>query len=135
MKALDTSVLLALLHGSKGSRELVHRLRGAEVATTELNLLELGALADRGPPRARGQRREAIDRLRRSLTVLPFDSKVADRLARKGRRGAIGGVAPLLQGALAILEANGCEELITLDPGAVVGKWQFRVTKFDGTLI
>lgn len=130
MKALDTSALLALLHEGKGTRELVRRLRGIEVVTTELNLLELHSLVMRAPPKSRAGRRAAIDRLRRSLTVLPYDGQSADRLSRRAARESWGGVPPLLLGTLAILEANGCEELITVDPGAIPGKWQFRVTKF-----
>jgi predicted nucleic acid-binding protein len=130
MKGLDTSVLLTLLHGGKGSRELIRRLRGVEVATTELALLELGAVVARSPPKGRVHRREAIERLRRSLVVLPFDGRSADRLARRITREELAAVPPLLLGSLAILEANGCDEFVTLDPISVRGKWQFRVSKF-----
>jgi predicted nucleic acid-binding protein len=131
MKALDTPVLLALLHGGKGARELVRRLKDVEVATTELNLLELSAIAARTAPAGRAHRREAIDRLRRIMLVLPYDNRAAERVSRRTAREDLRKVPPLLLGALGILEANGCEEFVTQDPGAIQGKWQFRVTKFD----
>jgi predicted nucleic acid-binding protein len=130
MKALDTPVLLALLHGGKPARELARKLRGIEVATTELNLLELNALVARGPPSARAQRREGIDRIRRALTVLPYDAKGADRLSRKAARESSKAVSPLLWGTLGILEANACDEFLTSDPGLIPGKWSFRISKF-----
>jgi len=134
MKALDTPVLLALLHGDGKARDLVRRLRGVEVATTELNLLELRALVAQSPPKGRGHRREALDRLRRSLTVLPFDSKAAERDNRRVTKDEIRSVPPILLGVLSILEANGCDELITTGATAVPGRWPFRVTKFAGSL-
>jgi predicted nucleic acid-binding protein len=130
MKALDTSVLLALLHGDPKARELIRRLRGVEVATSELNLLELHALIARGPPRGRVHRREALDRLRRSLTVLPMDGRAAERAARRATKEDLRTTPPLLLGVLATLEAFGCEELITSEPGSVQGRWPFRMTKF-----
>jgi predicted nucleic acid-binding protein len=128
VKALDTPVLLAILHGDRNVRGLLRKLRGVEVATTELNFLELQALLARVPVKERSRRREALDRLRRSLTVLPFDSKSADRLNRRVVRGDSGGL-PLLQlGALATLEANGCDELFSLGSGAELGRWSFRIS-------
>jgi predicted nucleic acid-binding protein len=130
MKALDTPVLVALLHGGRGARELLRRLRGLEVATTELNLLELHAIVARGPTKGRARRTEGIERLRRGLTVLAYDAKAASRLSRRGDREGTGGAPPLVLGALATLEASGCDELITIDPASIPGKWQFRVSKF-----
>ncbi|MGA8275663.1 MAG: PIN domain-containing protein [Thermoplasmata archaeon] len=132
MKALDTSVLLAILHGDRNVRALLRRLRGVEVATTELNLLELHCLVGRAPPRGRSQRREALERLRRSLTVLPFDSKAAERAARRTARDDLKAPPPLLLGILTTLEANGCDELITADPRDIAGRWPFRITKLSG---
>jgi predicted nucleic acid-binding protein len=129
MKALDTSVLIALLEGDRPARELVRKLRGVEVATTEANLLELSYLAGRGPVRARTRRREALDRLRRKITVLPIDQRAvseAERCARKGHAPA----SPLVAGMLGALEAAGCDELYTADPGECGGRWRFRITKF-----
>lgn len=129
MKGLDTPVLLAILHGDRNVKALLRRLRGVEVATTELNLLELQSLAGRGPPKGRLHRREALDSLRRAVTVLPFDSKAAERAVRRAAKDHLVGVSPLLLATLATLEANGCDELITTQVGAIPGRWQFRVTK------
>ncbi len=133
MKALDTSVLLALLHGDPKAKELVRRLRGVEVATSELNLLELQALIARGPPRGRVHRREALERLRRSLTVLPLDGKAAERAARRAGKEDLRTTPPLLLGVLATLEASGCDELFTSEPGSVPGRWAFRITKLGSS--
>ncbi len=38
MKALDTGVLLAILHGEVFAKDLLRRLRGVEVAVTELSM-------------------------------------------------------------------------------------------------
>jgi len=127
MKALDTPVLLAVLHGDKNAHNLLRRLRGEEVATTELNFLELNALVGRGPARGRPRRRDALDRLRRSLTVLPFDAKAAERVARRTSASDQRAVPPLVLGALATLEANGCDELVTVEPKAIPGRWPFRI--------
>jgi predicted nucleic acid-binding protein len=129
MKALDTPVLLAILHGDRSIRDLVRRLRGVEVATTELNLLELHALVGRGPSKGQARRREALERLRRSLTVLPFDGRAAERVARRTAKNEVKMVPPLLLGILAILESNGCDELVTTDPCDIPGRWPFRVVK------
>ncbi|MCI4373472.1 MAG: PIN domain-containing protein [Thermoplasmata archaeon] len=129
MKALDTPILLAILHGDKNARDLVRRLRGVEVATTELNLLELARLIGNGSAQHRRSRRESLDRLRHGLTVLPFDSKAAERVARREQKESHSGVPVLLLGALGALEANGCDELITTDPRAIPGRWSFRITR------
>jgi len=134
MKALDTSVLLSVLHGERNVRELLRRLRGVEVATTELNLLELQSIANRGPAKARAHRRAAIDRLRRTLTVLPYDGRAAERMARRPPREDFRDVSPLVPAMLGILEANGCDELFTADPSAIPGRWSYRVTRFVGSL-
>jgi predicted nucleic acid-binding protein len=129
MKALDTSVLLAILHGEPGVRERLRRFRGVELATTELNLLELHSLVSRGPPRGRTHRREALERLRRSLTLLPLDQNATGRAARRAAKEGPKGVPWQLLGVLAILEANGCDELITADSGEIPGRWPFKVSK------
>jgi len=130
MKALDTSVLLALLEGEPTARDLVRRLRGVEVATTEGSFLELAYLAHQGPARARARRREALGRLRRKLTVLPIDSRAvaeAEACVFRGNAPA----SPLLSGMLGALEAAGCDELFTSDPQACRGRWRFQVTRFS----
>lgn len=128
MKALDTSALLALLEGDRSTRDLLRRLRGVEWATTEANLLELAYVAQGGPQRIRARRRELVDRLRRKLTVLPIDARAvgeAGRLIAKGH----GDDPPLTLAMMAALEADGCDELFTLDPELARGRWKLRVTR------
>jgi len=129
MKALDTSVLLALLEGSRPARALVTHLRGVELATTEVNLLELAYLAARGPPRSRTARRGTLDRLRRKITVLPIDSRAGEQAARALSKGSAKTPASVLA-MLSALEANGCDELFTQDGGLEPGNWSFKITRF-----
>jgi len=129
MKALDTSVLLALLEGDRSARDLVHKLRDVEVATTEANLLELAYLAGRGLPRVRARRREALGRLRRKLTVLPIDARSVAEAENCIVRGDAP-VSPLVAAMLGSLEAAGCDELFTTDPQECRGRWRFQVTRF-----
>jgi predicted nucleic acid-binding protein len=134
MKAFDTSVLLALLEGDRAAKELLRKLKGTEVATTEANLLELVYLAGKGPARSRGRRREALDRLRRKVTVLAIDSRAvaeAERHVLKGGAPA----SPLLGGMLGALETAGCDELFTTDPQDCGGRWRFRITRFTRHMI
>jgi predicted nucleic acid-binding protein len=129
MKAIDTSVILALLEGDRSAKDLLRRLRGVEVATTEANLLELAYLASRGSGRTRAHRREALDLLRRKLTVLPIDQRAvseAERCILKGDHPS----SPVLAGMLGALEAAGCDELYTTDPPECKGRWRFQVTRF-----
>jgi predicted nucleic acid-binding protein len=128
MKALDTSVLLALLEGESGVRELLRRLHGVEIATTEANLLELAYLATRGPERHRVARRDAIARLRRKITVLPIDARAVDATTHHLGKGGEG-APPLVGAMMGALEASGCEELLTLDPPPEMGKWKVRVNR------
>jgi len=130
MKALDTSVLLALLEGAPGTKELLHRLRGEEVATTEANLLELEYLASRGAARHRGSRRDAVARLRQKITVLPIDARAVESSARHFGKG-LEAAPPLVSAMMGALEANGCEELLTHDPLPSLGKWKVRVTRIQ----
>ena len=130
MKALDTSVLLALLEGDRSARDLIRKLRGVEIATTEGNLLEPAVLASQGPPRARAHRREAIERLRRKLTVLPLDQRAVSEAERHLSKGE-GSTAPVVAGMLGALEAAGCDELVTSDPEECAGHWRFKVTRFN----
>jgi predicted nucleic acid-binding protein len=128
VKALDTSVLLALLDADEGAPRLVKELRGEEVATTEANLLELSVLASRGTPRDRRRRREALARLRRRITVLPIDSRAVDCAGAHLEKNPAGTPA-LVAAMLGALEANGCEELLTLDPAADATRWKFRTVR------
>jgi len=129
MKALDTSVLLALLEGDRSAQELVRKLRGVEVATTEGNLLELTYLAGHGSARVRSRRRESLGRLRRKLTVLPIDPRAVAEAETNILRGG-GPSSPLLAGILGSLDAAGCDELFTSDPQECRGRWRFRVSRF-----
>ncbi len=127
MKGLDTSVLLTLLEGKRGARDLLTRLRGFELATTEVNLLELSYLAARGPARCRAARREALGRLRHEITVLPIDGRAVEQA---GRRLGKGGerTPPHVLAMLGAFEASGCDELFTHETGIYPGTWRFKVT-------
>lgn len=129
MKALDTSVLLALLEGDRAARDLLRKLREVEVVATEVNFLELAYLASHGPPKARAQRREALGRLRRKLTVLPIDARAVAEGERSILKGD-GPSLPLVAAMLGALEAAGCDELFTSDPQDCRGRWRFRITRF-----
>ena len=126
MKAVDTGVLLALLQGSVKAREQLRRLRGTEVATTEANLLELGAIASRPGGRAKASRLEVLEKLRQRLTVLPVDARSSREAARLAGRFA-DQQSPHVLGMLGALEAAGCQELLTDDRSLVGGPWSFRV--------
>jgi predicted nucleic acid-binding protein len=128
MKALDTSALLALLTGDRAARDLLHRVRGVEVATTEINLLELAHAAAKGPLRHRGMRRATLSRVRRKLTVLPLDGKAVEEAAGRLAKGAAG-IAPLRMAMLSILEVNGCDELLTAEATPLPGKWRFKYVR------
>jgi predicted nucleic acid-binding protein len=127
MKGLDTSVLLALLEGERGARDLLSHLQGVELATTEVNLLELSYLAARGPPRARAARRGALDRLRQKITVLSIDGRAVEQAGRRLRRGSEK-TPPHVLAMLGAFEANGCEELFTHETAIDPGKWSFKTT-------
>ncbi|MFY9717388.1 MAG: PIN domain-containing protein [Thermoplasmata archaeon] len=129
MKALDTPALLALLEGNPRVRQLLKKWRGEEVATTEVNLLELAFLAAHSSSRGRAHRMAALGRLRRRITVLGVDSRAVDEAFRRLERG---GPTPGLTvlAMLSTLETNGCEELLTDDPRQIQGKWRFKTTKF-----
>jgi len=126
MKALDTGILLALLEGSSRARDLVRKLRGSELATTEANLLELSFLAANAPPRARAGRLGAVEKLRQRLTVLPIDGH-ANREALAGILRQGDRLSPTIAMMLGALEAAGCEELYTDDGRGMAGDWSFKV--------
>lgn len=111
MKAIDTPVLLSILHDTPAARELLKGLRGEELATTELNMFELKRLAAEGPRSQHDSREGALVRLRRRLTVLPISS---DSVREAGRylktQGGRGDYQPLVWGTLS---AAGCAEWIT----------------------
>jgi predicted nucleic acid-binding protein len=130
VKGLDTSALVAILEGDRSSRDLLRRLRGHEIATTELNMLELERLAATGSPRGRGPRRLALERLRRKVTVLPIDIRAVSEAARHlGRKVATRESLDL--GVLGALEANGCDEFFT-DRRALPGVgWRLKPVRFS----
>lgn len=127
MKALDTSVLVALLEGDRAARDLVRKLRGVEVATTEANLLELSYLAAQGSSHARSHRQESLERLRRRLTVLPIDARAVGNAGHLLRRGA-DRYPPTLLAMMGALEAGSCDELFTFDRGLARGRWKVRIS-------
>jgi hypothetical protein len=128
MKALDTPLLLSLLEGHRPTRELLQRLRGVELVTTEANLLELSYLAAHGPARLRARRRQILGRLRRKLTVFPIDSRATEESGQRLGRG-LAGPTPLVEAMVGALGANGCEELYTSGGGPDLGPVPFKVTR------
>ncbi|HXW67952.1 MAG TPA: PIN domain-containing protein [Thermoplasmata archaeon] len=119
MKALDTSVLLEVLHDSARAKALLKSLRGEELATTEINMFELEVLAGAGARASRPGRRNALDRLRQRLTVLPVTAEGV-REARRFHQGA-GSLdyRALIWGTLV---AAGCGEFLTARRGAPPSK-------------
>jgi hypothetical protein len=133
MKGLDTAALLSLLEGDRPAREFLRRLRGVELVTTEVNLLELSYLASRGA-RLRGRRRLTLGRLRRKLTVFPIDSRAIEESGRRLARG-LAGPTPLVEAMIGALSANGCEELYTTVGGPDLGPVPFKVTRIRDRLL
>lgn len=129
MKALDTPVLLAILHDSPGAKELLKSLHGEEIATTELNLFELGVIAANARATTRASREDALARLRRRVTVLPVTSQSVAVAAKHAPTGArSGGWTRLILG---VLVAAGCAEWITTKAYAPArGKLPIRVRTF-----
>ena len=125
MKGLDTSILLGLLHGDPAVRALLRRLEDVELATTEANLIELAWVASRGGAGGR-HRREAVERLRHKITVLPIDRVAVDRVSQQlARRGVS---IPLSVAAmLGAFESASCDELFTREAGDF-GKWRLKIT-------
>ena len=117
MKGLDTPALLALLHGEPSLRPLLKGWQGEEIATTELNMLELTWIALGAAPRLRGERLRVLERLRRRLTVLPIDSRTQAELARRGECGATSGGSGMVGAIFAALAAAGCSEVLTSGSG------------------
>jgi predicted nucleic acid-binding protein len=116
MKGLDTPVLLALLEGSPKPRALVRALAGEELATTEVNLFEIELLGRRDKSPGKERRMQALERLRRKLTVLPIDEETTRRaaaIAASARQAAPEGTWLCLGAA----EAHGCSEWITSAAG------------------
>ncbi|MCI4331503.1 MAG: PIN domain-containing protein [Thermoplasmata archaeon] len=112
MKGLDAPILLAILRGRPEVKALLRALHGEELATPELVMFELEAMARADPASGRERRLAALDKLRRRLTVLPFDeqsARVASTIVA-GQRHRISTASALLIG---VLDAHGCSEWIT----------------------
>ena len=112
MKALDTPVLLELLRGRPSLSPVLKSLEGEELATTEVNVFELEAIARAGPRHGREHRRSALDRLRRKLTILPIDARAVQAAASlsAGRLPSATASEWLMLGAAS---ASGCSEWVT----------------------
>ncbi len=118
MKGLDTPALLALLEGSPRGRRLLRSLGGEELATTEVNLFELAALAREDRTAGRERRLQALARLRRKLTVLPIDENASERAALLASH-APSRAPEVAWLAFAAAETHGCGEWITTRAGAL----------------
>jgi len=100
-----------------------------ELATTEVNMLELAYLTQVGTKRLRAARRDTLVRLRRKLTILPIDQRAFIEASRRVFRGDAPTFAPL-SSMLGALAASGCDEFFTSDPSECTGRWGFSVTRF-----
>jgi predicted nucleic acid-binding protein len=111
VKGLDTPILLAILRDAPPARALLRELRGEELATTEINLYELHALAAAAPSGSRPAKVAALQRLRRRMTVLPITASAVDEAARFASAAkAHRPYEPLIWGALKVA---GCGTWIT----------------------
>lgn len=112
MKALDTPALLEILRGRPGAKSLLRAVAGSELATTEVNLLELEAIARQEAARGSASRLGALERLRHRLTVLPIDERATRAAAALARTGL--GTTPLAHWLMwGAVESSGCSEWIT----------------------
>jgi predicted nucleic acid-binding protein len=131
MKGLDTPILLDILEGRPSAKKLIQRMEGEEVCTTEANMLELVAVARSLGTAGLPGRLAAIERLRRTLTVLPLDAKAASAASNrwKGKGAPPSTLQWLVAGAL---DANGCSEWITDRATSIPGAFpRLRVTRFS----
>ena len=126
MKAFDTPVLLDLLRGAPSARRFVRSLGNEEIATTELNLWELGVLAIQDKTPGRERRLAALGRLRRKLLVLPIEARSVEaalRLTPTASRSA------LIRGTL---EAHGCTEWVTVrEVASPTGRGPLRIVEYN----
>jgi predicted nucleic acid-binding protein len=125
VKALDSGVLLALLEGSPKAQALLRKLRGIEVATTEVNLLELAFLA-RGSRKVMAARLATLEKLRQRLTVVPLDAR-GSREVLAAAAGASRPVSPTVAAMLGALRAVGCEEILSDVADSLPEDWGVRV--------
>jgi predicted nucleic acid-binding protein len=113
MKCLDTPILEDLLLGRPRVKRWLDKVESTEgeVATTELNMIELAVLA-----KAHGgglnRRLDALGALRRELTVLPMDAETYRAAISILRKNAGGAPYPGLLVAASAL-AHGATVLLT----------------------
>lgn len=112
MIGVDTPVLLALLEGKPEASRLLEDDSGEEFCTTEINLLELEVAARAAGARGRAGHIAALDRLRRKITVFPFDERAARATAALAGAQRVGtSASPWM--ILGTLAANGATEVLT----------------------
>jgi predicted nucleic acid-binding protein len=112
---LETSFLVSLLCGERAAASAIRRLEGQGVAMAAISLgeLYLGALMSSRTKR----NREAVDRLRGRLTVLPLDAETCQILGSEAARLAAGDVAlPMTELVLAATCLRHGLTLVTADP-------------------
>jgi len=128
MKAVDSGPLAAILEGDPSMKMVVRQLRGVEVASTEISMIELSVRAHQAPAKNRAARLRALENLRRKITVLPIDSRAGQEAVRRiGKSGQVGRLYRTAE--LAALEVNQCDELLTYDKNLHGnGKWRFKIT-------
>jgi hypothetical protein len=122
MKGLDTPVLLAILHEEPYAKGLIRDLRGEELATTELNFLELEGLAALSSRFNRGVRRTVLANLRHRLSVLPIAGRAGRETNWDTRRSSL--VENVIWGTM---EAHRCDEWITTPSFAPRAPRTFKV--------
>lgn len=126
MIGLDTPFLLRLLRGDPKATAQLRSWQGEELATTEWNLLELEALARADPSSGRERRRAALEKLRRRLTVVPFDERASERFVQA--QAAPTSPEELASAAIAAaLESRGCTHWVTHGRPPLRGRfWKIR---------
>jgi predicted nucleic acid-binding protein len=112
MKALDTPLLLDMLRGRAGAWRFLEKHRSEELATTEINLFELEALARAGSTTGREHRLAAVASLRRKITVLPIDDRAVAAAGRLSA-GRATQALPTDWLMLGAAEAAGCSSWVT----------------------
>jgi predicted nucleic acid-binding protein len=113
MRCLDTPLLEDLLLGRARARKWLDKVEGwgGEVATTEVSMIELALIA-RSKGRGSERRLQALEALRRELTVLPLDAEAArTALSMVKRSHETPAPLPLLVAASAV--SHGVTYLLT----------------------
>jgi predicted nucleic acid-binding protein len=130
MRALDTPVLLDLLRGAPSARAVLRASGAEEVATTEVNLWELGRLASADGGAGRDRRLAALDRLRRKLLVFPVDASTVVAAGRS-RDARFDRLSPISELILRTVENHGCTEWVTTREVARPGRLGPRLTAVE----